>query len=98
MSAEGHRIVEKECREMLQKEVTWKSKSLWSLLVVLVAKKNGKVKICVDNSCLNSLTVNDSYPLPNIEDTLRALGGCRYFCTMDAMSGKSTDLWKDSLC
>ena len=45
--------------------------------MVLVAKKSGEVRFCVDYRCLNSLTV------PNIEDTLVTLGGCRHFCTMD---------------
>jgi hypothetical protein len=55
--------------------------------MVLVAKKNGKVRFCVDHRRLNSLTQKDSYPLPNVYDTLGALGGCRYFSTMDLASG-----------
>lgn len=87
MSSEGHSIVEQECEKMLEKGVIRESKSPWSSPVVLVAKKSGEVRFCVDYRRLNSMTVKDSYPLPNIEDTLGALGGCKYFCTMDLASG-----------
>lgn len=87
MSAEGHRVVEQECIEMLKKRVIRKSMSPWSSPVVLITKKNGDVRFCVDYRRLNSLLVTDSYPLPNISDTLGALGGCKYFCTMDLTSG-----------
>jgi hypothetical protein len=87
MSSEGHRVVEQECKEMMTKGVIRDSKSPWSSPVVLVTKKNGEVRFCVDYRRLNSLTVKDSYPLPIIQDTLGALGGCKYFCTMDLASG-----------
>eukprot|EP00918_Siedleckia_nematoides_P099559 GHVU01217738.1.p1 GENE.GHVU01217738.1~~GHVU01217738.1.p1 ORF type:complete len:127 (+),score=14.45 GHVU01217738.1:38-418(+) len=72
---------------MLKKGVIRDSKSPWSSPVVLVTKKNGEIRFCVDYRSLNSLTTKDSYPLPNIEDTLGALGGCKHFCTMDLASG-----------
>jgi hypothetical protein len=83
MSEEGHCIVDKECQKMLEKGVIKESNSPWSSPVVLVAKKNGEVRFCVDYRRLNSLTRKDSYPLPNVYDTLGALGVCKYFCTMD---------------
>jgi hypothetical protein len=54
---------------------------------VLVAKKNGEVKCCVDYRPLNPLLCKNSYPLPNVYDTLGVLGGCKYFCTIDLASG-----------
>ena len=65
-SSEGHRIIGKECEDMLKKGVIRDSKSPWSSPVVLVTKKNGDVRFCVDYRRLNSLTVKDSYPLPHI--------------------------------
>ena len=87
MSSEGHKVVEQECESMLKKGVIRDSKSPWSSPVVLVTKKDGEVRFCIDYRRLNSLTVKDSYPLPIIQDTLGALGGCKYFCTMDLASG-----------
>lgn len=77
MSSEGHRVVEQECKEMQRKEVIMESKSPWSSPVVLVTKNNGEVRFCVDYRKL----------LPNIQDTLGNLGGCKYFCTMDLPVG-----------
>jgi hypothetical protein len=87
MSAEVHKVVQAECKKMLELGVIQESKSPWSSPVVLVTKKNGEVRFCVDYRRLNALTIKDSYPLTNISDTLGALGGCRYFCTMDLASG-----------
>jgi hypothetical protein len=87
MSAEAHKVVQTECTKMLEMGAIRESKSPWSSPVVLVTKKNGDVRFCVDYRCLNALTTKDSYPLPNISDTLGALGGCQHFCTMDLASG-----------
>jgi hypothetical protein len=87
MSAEAHKVVQIECQKMLELGVIRESKSPWFSPVVLVTKKNGDVRFCVDYRRLNALTTKDSYPLPNIFDTLGALGGCQYFCTMDLASG-----------
>jgi hypothetical protein len=90
MSEERHHIVEKECQKMLEKGVIKESNSHWSFPVLLVAKKNGEVRFCVDYRRLNTLTWKNSYPLPNVYDILGALGGCKYVCTMDLASG----FWK----
>jgi hypothetical protein len=75
MSAEAHKVVQTECEKMFELGVIRESKSPWSSPVVLVTKKNGDVHFCVDYRWLNALTTKDSYPLPNIADTLGALGG-----------------------
>ena len=50
-----------------------RSYSPWLLAIVLVKKKDGTQRFCVNYQALNDITINDSYPLPKIDDTLDAL-------------------------
>ena len=84
----GKRQIEKEEIEaMLDRGVIQPSTSPWASPVVLVTKKDGSTRFCVDYRRLNDLTVKDAYPLPWIDDSLDALNGGRWFNTMDLMSG-----------
>ena len=63
------------------------STSPWSSALVLVKKKDGSLRCCVDYRLLNAATIKDSYPLPRIDDTLDALVGSKWFSTLDLKSG-----------
>ena len=73
--------------EMLHKDIIEKSTSPWSSQIVLVKKKDGSVRFCVDYRKVNNLTKKDAYPLPRIDDTLDTLAGSKWFSTLDLLSG-----------
>ena len=63
------------------------SDSPWASPVVLVTKKYGSTRFCVDYRRLNSLNIEDAYSLSPIDDSLRLLGNQQWFSTMDLASG-----------
>ncbi|PIK33467.1 Retrovirus-related Pol polyprotein from transposon [Apostichopus japonicus] len=82
------REVERELlQQMLDAGVVEPSSSPWASPIVLVKKKNGSTRFCVDYRRLNTLTVKDSYPIPRIADSLDAMAGSRWFSTLDLASG-----------
>ncbi|XP_063215566.1 retrovirus-related Pol polyprotein from transposon 412 isoform X1 [Bacillus rossius redtenbacheri] len=78
---------EKMIASMMEGGVIEPSASPWASPVVLVAKKDGQLRFCVDYRKLNDVTKKDSYPLPRIDDTLDTLSGTRWFSTLDLKSG-----------
>jgi len=76
-----------ELTKLINKGLIVPSKSAWSSPIVLVIKKNGKWRLCSDYRKLNSMTVPDSYSLPNIDEIFSSLGGAKIFSTLDLFSG-----------
>ena len=64
-----------------------KSNSPYASPIVLVQKKDGSLRICVDYRRLNAKTVRDAFPLPRIEESLEALRGAKYFSSLDLAHG-----------
>ncbi|GMF43591.1 unnamed protein product [Phytophthora fragariaefolia] len=80
-------IVDSNVDAMLSAGVIEHGEGAWGFPVVLVRKKDGSVRFCVDYRSLNSVTRRDVYPLPRIDETLESLGGARLFTTLDLRSG-----------
>ena len=78
---------EKQVKELLETGMISPSDSPWASPVVLVAKKDGSKRLCLDFRELNAVTVKDAYPLPRIDDSLDALGGAKYFSALDLAAG-----------
>ena len=63
------------------------SHSPYSSNVVIVWKKDGTIRFCIDFRKLNSKTVPDAYAIPRVEDRLHLLAGAKYFTKLDLRSG-----------
>ena len=86
-SPSKHVEIERQVEDLLQRGIVKKSNSPWSSPVVLVTKKDGSQRFCVDYREVNAATVKDAYPLPRIDDSLSALSGAKWFSTLDLASG-----------
>ena len=80
-------VVRQHVEDMLQNGVVRPSTSPWASPIVLVKKKDGGTRFCVDYRKLNDVTRKDAYPLPRIDETLDALAGAKLFSTWDLASG-----------
>ena len=72
---------------MLDAGVIRLSMSPWSSPVVMVKKKDGKLRMCVDYRLLNAKTKTDAWPLPRIDDIFDRMYKSKYFSTIDLKSG-----------
>lgn len=80
-------VIDREVEEMEREGVIEKSCSPWSSPVVIVKKKDGKNRFCIDYRRVNEVTEPDAYPLPQITATLDKLRGARYLTTLDLRNG-----------
>ena len=81
------KIVVEEVGKMLTSKAISISDGPWSSPIVLVKKKDGTTRFCIDYRKLNEATRKDAYPLPRIEDCLESMSGAKFFCTLDLASG-----------
>ena len=74
-------------RDMLEAGTIRPSQSPWCNAIVLVRKKDGSLRFCIDFRRLNAQTKKDSYPLLRIQEVLESMAGVAHFSTMDFKSG-----------
>lgn len=82
-----YEAVRKHLQTLLEAGVIRESESPFASPIVVVRKKNGEVRLCIDYRKLNSLTIKDAYALPNLEEAFSALAGSKWFSVMDLKSG-----------
>ena len=87
VSATERRVIDEHVGDMLKRGVIQPSHSPWASPVVLVKKKDGTIRFCVDYRRLNKITRKDVYPLPRIDDALDCLQGAEFFSSIDLRSG-----------
>lgn len=83
MSPEKQRILCEQLEEMLKLDVVEPCESAWSSPVLLVPKKDGQVRFCLDSRKLNSVTKKDAYSLPYISEILDNLKDAKYLTSID---------------
>ncbi|KAK7922269.1 hypothetical protein WMY93_009171 [Mugilogobius chulae] len=76
-----------EIESMLELGVIEPSTSEWCSPVVIVFKKDGSLRICIDFRKLNSISEFDAYPMPRIDDLLDRIGSAAYITTLDLCKG-----------
>lgn len=79
--------IDKHLDDMLERGVIEPSNSPWSAPVVLVKKKDGPYRFCIDYRKLNSKTIKDAYPLPRIDESLDQLRDNTWFSILDPCLG-----------
>ena len=100
MSASELAELKKQLEELLEKKFIRPSVSPWGAPVLLVKKKEGSMRLCVDYRQLNKVTIKNRYPLPRIDDLMDQLVGACVFSKIDLRSGyhqirvKSEDIQK----
>ena len=84
----ARQIIEDQVNELLAQGLIKPSESPWASPVVLVAKKDGTTRFCVDFRKLNQVTRMEQYPIPDIRQSLDVFGqaGATYFSTLDLKS------------
>ena len=82
--------VEQHLWELLEKGVIKTGQSDYASSIVLVCKKGGALRLCVDYQQLNLKTWRDAYPLPWIEESLDEVGGAKLFNDRSGISVQSS--------
>ena len=85
-SASEKVILHKEINMMLELGVLEHSQSPWGFPAILLPKKDGGIRVCIDYRDLNAITKTDAYPLPRIDEMLDRLHGAKYFSKLDCKS------------
>lgn len=79
--------IRRHLKDLLAAGIIKESRSPYASPIVIVRKKNGSVRMCIDYRTLNNRTIPDQYTTPQIDDALDCLSGSRWFSVLDLRSG-----------
>ena len=79
--------VERHCEGLIANGIIEPSKSPYNCRVLPIRKKDGSLRLCMDYRDLNSKTIPDRHPMPNITDSIYSLHGSKFFTTLDLVRG-----------
>ncbi len=78
--------MKEEIERMLKNKIIKKSKSSWASPVVLVSKKDGSIRFCIDYKKTNAITIVNAYSLLVVNDIVDKIGGKKYYTSIDLAS------------
>ena len=87
VSYKDEQVQREEIDKLLKQGIIEESTSPWSSPIVLVRKKDGSIRFCVDFRKLNNITTKDAFPIPRIDDIFDHLSQAEYYSTIDFKSG-----------
>lgn len=81
------KILEDILEDLLKNDLIEESSSEYASPIILVKKKEGSFRMCIDYRLLNAVTKRENFPTPNIEEQINSFAGCTIFNSIDLMSG-----------